>query len=71
MSETNIHVEINGSPREIPAGMSVDELLLFLKLTTPAVAVELNLELIPKAMRTQTMLAEGDQLEIVSLVGGG
>ena len=71
MTGQTIQIEINGKPREIAAGLSIRELLDQIELSTPAVAVELNLELIPREKHHVTQVRAGDRLEIVSLVGGG
>lgn len=47
------------------------ELLQKQNYRTERVAVELNGEIIPKAAFGQTVLKDGDQLEVVSFVGGG
>jgi sulfur carrier protein len=62
---------LNGQPREVDEGTSVVALLDQLSVATPHVAVELNLEVVPRARHAQTMLREGDRLEVVTLVGGG
>jgi len=62
---------INGQPHEIADGMTVATLLDDLKLTGKPVAVEVNLDLIPKQQHAEHRLAEGDRVEIVTLVGGG
>lgn len=64
-------IEVNGQPREIAAGSSVRALLDELQVTQPHVAVELNLEVVPRAQHAETELREGDKLEVVTLVGGG
>jgi sulfur carrier protein len=64
-------IEVNGQTREVAAGTSVSELLRELGVTQPHVAVELNLEVVPRARHTATALREGDRLEVVTLVGGG
>jgi sulfur carrier protein len=64
-------IQVNGQPREIDAGASVAKLLDELGVTQPHVAVELNLEVVPRARHSETLLREGDRLEIVTLVGGG
>lgn len=64
-------IEVNGEPREIAEGSSVRALLDELGLTQPHVAVELNLEVVPRAQHAATELREGDRLEVVTLVGGG
>ncbi|NMC19247.1 MAG: sulfur carrier protein ThiS [Thermogutta sp.] len=62
---------LNGEEREIPAGMTVGELLRSLGLGGKPVAVERNLEVVPLAKHAETGLQAGDRLEIVTLVGGG
>jgi sulfur carrier protein len=64
-------IHLNGEPREVNEGMSVVELLSELGVTSPHVAVELNLEVVPRAQHALTMLHHGDRLEVVTLVGGG
>jgi sulfur carrier protein len=61
----------NGRPREVPEGVTVAALLEELNLSPRMVAVEINLELSPRATHHERKLAEGDRIEIVSLVGGG
>lgn len=65
----NIH--LNGEPRELPPGSTITELLQELGVTRPHVAVELNLEVVPRAQHADTVLRDGDRLEVVTLVGGG
>lgn len=64
-------VTINGEPQEIPAGLSVPAMLEHLKLRADRVAIEQNLDVLPRHLWQQTMVAEGDRYEIVQLVGGG
>ena len=64
-------IQVNGQPRDIDDGASVAKLLGDLGVTQPHVAVELNLEVVPRARHGETLLREGDRLEIVTLVGGG
>lgn len=66
-----MRIEVNGEPREIADGSSVRVLLDELGVTQPHVAVELNLEVVPRAEHAATELREGDRLEVVTLVGGG
>ena len=65
----NIHV--NGEDREISADATVSDLLHELGVTQPHVAVELNLEVVPRAQHSATALKDGDRLEVVTFVGGG
>jgi len=62
---------VNGQPRELSAPLTVEELLRILEVPGRGTAVELNLQLLPRARHGEQLLAEGDRLEIVSLVGGG
>ena len=65
-----LNLIINGEPREIDAGR-VDQLVESLGLGGQAVAVEVNQRVIRKAEHGATSLAEGDVVELVTLVGGG
>ena len=62
---------INGEPKQVPALMTVAALLEARGLTGMRVAVERNGEIVPKSQHTGTLLASGDQIEIVVAVGGG
>lgn len=64
-------IQVNGQAREIAAGASVSQLLHELGVKQPHVAVELNLEVVPRAQHAATALRDGDRLEVVTLVGGG
>lgn len=66
-----MQLQINGEPREVPDGTTVSGLLALLALEAPRVAVEVNAEVVVKAKHAQTVLAAGDQVEIVTFVGGG
>lgn len=66
-----MRVSVNGEGRELPAGCSIAGLLAELDIHVKHVAVERNREVVPRADHAQTLLAEGDQLEVVTLVGGG
>lgn len=66
-----MNIIVNGQSRRVADGLSIAELLDELKLATRYVAVEVNLEVVPRQAHAQRRLAEGDRLEIVTLVGGG
>jgi len=66
-----VAILLNGQPRELAAGTSVAALLAELGLAAGHVAVEVNLELVPRARHGEHELAEGDRVEVVTLVGGG
>ena len=64
-------VKIGGVERIVKGGSSIDGLLLELGFEKKAVAVELNKKIVKKDRYGDTVLREGDCLEIVHLVGGG
>lgn len=64
-------LHINGEPRDVPSGLTVAQLVAHLGMKTDRVAVELNLEILPRNKWEVTALREGDKLEIVHFVGGG
>jgi len=66
-----MEVELNGAVREVAPGTTVAELVRALGLASERVAVERNGSLVRRAEHESTVLAEGDRLELVTLVGGG
>jgi thiazole synthase len=66
-----LRLSLNGESREFPGPMTVEGLLAHLDLDPAKVAVERNLEIVPKSTYTSTGLEEGDRLEIVHFIGGG
>jgi thiazole synthase len=66
-----ISIVLNGEPRTLDEGVSVAELLAALALKAAQVAVERNLEIVPRSTFGSVRLADGDRLEIVHFVGGG
>jgi thiazole synthase len=66
-----MQVTINGEARPLAAPQSVQALLDGLGLDTRKVAVELNLEIVPRSAYGATQVGDGDKLEIVHFIGGG
>jgi sulfur carrier protein len=66
-----IAITVNGEAREIPAAATVADLLARIGLDTRKVAVERNLEIVPRSAYAETELGPGDALEIVHFIGGG
>ena len=64
-------VTVNGTPRSVPDGLTLSQLVAELGLQKNPIAVELNRSVVPRDRHAATPLAEGDRLEIVTLVGGG
>ena len=62
---------VNGEARATQHGQTVAELLRELGLDARQVAVERNRDIVPRAEHAHAVLGDGDQLEIVTFVGGG
>ena len=66
-----IRVTVNGKAHRFEQPLDVSALLSSLDLLGKKVAVERNGEIVPKSAHASTLLADGDQLEVVVAVGGG
>ncbi|MCA0201275.1 MAG: sulfur carrier protein ThiS [Proteobacteria bacterium] len=66
-----MNITLNGDARAIPDGLSVEGLLAHLGIQSKKVAVERNLEIVPKSAFAATQIADGDRMEIVHFIGGG
>ena len=66
-----MQIQVNGQSREVAEGTTAAQLLEELDLDHRVLAVECNMQLIPRARHASQLLADGDRLEIVTLVGGG
>ncbi len=64
-------ITLNGDPHRIAAGSSIADLVRDIGLNPKKVAVERNLEIVPRSTLADVILADGDTLEIVHFVGGG
>ncbi len=62
---------INGESRQFRSPLTVGELVLALNHAGKRIAVERNGEIVPRGRHAETMLADGDRIEIVVAVGGG
>jgi thiamine biosynthesis protein ThiS len=67
----NISIVVNGEGRIAAAGVTVTQLLETLGIHGGRVAIERNLQILPRADWGETRVAEGDRYEIVQFVGGG
>ena len=65
-----MRIQVNGDTREVLA-RTILELVEALGLDVRKVAVERNLEIVPRSLHATTALAEGDRIELVQFVGGG
>ena len=66
-----MRLTINGESKDFEAPLTVNELLGRIGLDPAKVAVERNLEIVPKSTYGEAALSEGDKLEIVHFIGGG
>lgn len=66
-----MRIQLNGEALDLPDGLSVADLLERLALTGKRVAVELNLDIVPRSQHATTRLGEGDRVEVVHAIGGG
>ena len=66
-----ISVTINGEEQALEAAVCLEDLLVILGLTKGKVAIERNLEIVPRSLYGETMVQDGDRLEIVHFIGGG
>jgi thiamine biosynthesis protein ThiS len=66
-----ISIRVNGDVRQVPENLTLASLLDWLQLPTDRVAVELNLEIVPRNRWSETTIRERDRLEVVHFVGGG
>jgi thiamine biosynthesis protein ThiS len=69
--ETTITITVNGENRAVNGEATVADLLRELGLNAGRVALERNLEILPRPKWQETRVAEGDRYEIVQFVGGG
>jgi thiamine biosynthesis protein ThiS len=67
----HMHLQINGDDKQFADGLSLAGLIDELGMKADRVAVELNREIVPRAQWAETVLHDGDKLEIVHFVGGG
>ena len=66
-----IEICVNGSTKHCEQPLAVSELLECMALAGKKVAVERNVEIVPRSAHGSTLVLDGDRLEIVAAVGGG
>ena len=71
MDDGTVSIRVNGEHRRVPAGISIADLALELGLEPAKVAVERNLEVVPRSTLAEVKVEDGDEYEIVTFVGGG
>ena len=66
-----VSIRVNGGHRRVRDGLTIAELALELGLEPAKVAVERNLEIVPRSTLAEVKVEDGDDFEIVTFVGGG
>lgn len=66
-----IRISVNGESRQVAEKTTMADLLDDLKINNRYCAVEQNRQVVPREEHAETVLADGDAIEIVTLVGGG
>lgn len=71
LAEETVTITVNGEPFRVSQGLSLEVLAAALRINPRGTAIEVNQELIPRAEYANRRLADGDRVEVVTLVGGG
>ena len=64
-------IKVNGEEFDVSEGWTIDNLIDHFDLPRKKLAVERNLEIVPKSAYSEIHLTDGDRLEIVHFIGGG
>ena len=67
----SLGIRVNGEHRRVPGGISVAEMLNGIGIDPAKVAVERNLEIVPRSTLESVCVEDGDDFEVVHFVGGG
>jgi thiazole synthase len=70
-TDGTISISVNGEHKRVTAGLTIVQLASELGLVPEKVAVERNLEVVPRSQIGSVLVEDGDDLEIVHFVGGG
>ena len=70
-AQQSLAIQVNGEERQVPAGLSIAAMLAELGLDPKRVAVERNLEVVPRSSLGDVRVEDGDRYEVVHFVGGG
>jgi len=71
LAQQSLEIRVNGEQRRVPGGLSIAQMLEELGLDPLRVAVERNLEVVPRANLAMGRVEDGDTFEVVHFVGGG
>ena len=67
----SLAIRVNGEHRRVPGGISIAEMVERARARPAKVAVERNLEIVPRSSLGEVRVEDGDDFEIVHFVGGG
>ena len=67
----SLGIRVNGEHRRVPSGVSIAAMLNEIGVDPAKVAVERNLEIVPRSALGEVCVEDGDDYEIVHFVGGG
>ena len=70
-AQQSLAIRVNGEPRRVPAGATIAKMLEELGINPQRVAVERNLEVVPRSSLGEVQVEDGDTFEVVHFVGGG
>ena len=70
-TNNTLQIRVNGEQRDVAEGRTISEMLGEMGLNPRKVAVERNLEIVPRSTLGQVRVEDGDAFEIVHFVGGG
>ena len=65
-----MQIHLNGEAYSLDRVLSLADLVEILGLTGKRLAIELNLDIVPRSQHTETLLSDGDRVEIVHAIGG-
>ncbi|MBO8186060.1 sulfur carrier protein ThiS [Streptomyces spirodelae] len=68
---STLTVSVNGEPRQVAAGLTLDQLVATLTTAPSGVAAALNEDVVPRSRWAATTLVDGDRVEVLTAVQGG
>jgi thiamine biosynthesis protein ThiS len=66
-----MQIHVNGAAREVPDNYTAAELVAAMDLTGKRIAMEVNLEIVPRSRYATHRFQSGDKVELVQAIGGG
>lgn len=66
-----MQIIVNGDQREVTEGLTAEQLVTEMGITGKRIAMEVNLEIVPRSTYTEHVFKAGDKIEVVHAVGGG